>query len=102
MTSVNSISPVHIGTDGVSFAFIVSECVDLVCRCVGPEAGVFVDVVSIRGTSAWMVCGKAKGIEVLGDANDGWEIVVVCICWRGEAGFYQLPGESNGVVRLEV
>jgi len=71
VASVNSISPVDIGADGVSFTFVFPESVCLMCRCMGPEADVFGDVVGISTAAAWVVCGKAEGVEVLGSANYG-------------------------------
>lgn len=81
MTSVNGISPVDVSTDSVSLAFIVSKSVCLVSRCMGPEASVFVDVIGICAAPAWVVCRKAKRIEILGNGDDGGERVVVGVGW---------------------
>ena len=90
MTSINGISPVYVCTDSVTFAFIVSKNLCFVGTGVGSQYGIFVDIVCVRTTSARMIFGKAKRIEVLSDCDDWMKIVVVCICWRGEIGFDDL------------
>lgn len=49
-----------------------------------------------------MVLREVEGIEVFEDGDDGVEVVVVCICRRGEAGFDDLAGDGNGVRGLKV
>ena len=90
MASINGISPVYVCTDSIAFAFIVSENLCLVGTGVGPQYGIFVDIVRIRTTSARVVFGKAKRIEVLSDCDDRMKIIVVCIYWRGEIRFDDL------------
>ena len=90
MASINGISPVYVCTDSVTFAFIFSENLGFVGAGVGPQYGIFVDIVRIRTTSARMIFGKAKRIEVLSDCDDRMEIIVVCIRWRGKIRFDDL------------
>ena len=90
MASINGISPVYVCTDSVTFASIVSENIGFVGTGVGPQYGIFVDIVCIRTTSARMIFGKAKRIEVLSDCDDRMKIIVVCIRWRGKIRFDEL------------
>ena len=90
MASVDGISPVYVCADCVSLSSVASEYVCFMGTGVGPEYGIFVDIVRISTTSAWMILGKAKRIEVLGDCDDGMKIIVVCIYRWGEDRFNDL------------
>ena len=79
MASVNGISPVYVCTNSITFTLIVSKDLCFMGTGVGPQYGIFIDIVRIGTTSAWMVFGKAKRIEVLGDCDDGMKTIVVCI-----------------------
>ena len=92
MTSVDSISPVNICTDCVSWTLIVPECFGLMGACVCPQHRVFVDVVGIRTTSARVILGEAKRIEILVDGNDWVDVIVVVVNRRWEAFFNDLTG----------
>ena len=81
MTSVNGISPVYVCTDRIAFTLIMSENLRFMSTGVRPQYGIFVNIVRISTTSAWVILGKAEGVEILGDRDDRMKIIVVCICW---------------------
>ena len=81
MASVDCISPIHVCADRITFTLIVSEYLCFMGTGVGPQYCIFIDVVRISTTSARMILRKAKGIEILGDCDDGMKIVVMCECW---------------------
>ena len=97
VASINSISPVYVCTDSITFAFIVPENLCFVSTGVGPQYGIFVDIVRVRTTSARMIFGKAKRIEVLSNRDDRMKIIVVCICWRGKIRFDDFARYCYGV-----
>lgn len=48
---------------------------------VRPQYSILVDIVCISTTSARVILGKAKGIEILSNCDDRMKIIVLCICW---------------------
>ena len=81
MASVDCISSIYVCTDRIAFTPIVSEYLCFMGTGMGPQYGIFIDIVRISTTSARMILRKAKGIEVLGDCDDRMKIVVVCVNW---------------------
>ena len=67
-----------------------------------PQNSVSVEIVSIGSTPTRVVRWEAEGIEVLGDGDDGGEIVVVAVGRRGKACLDQSARQSYGVRRLEM
>jgi hypothetical protein len=65
-----------------------------------PQNGLLVHVVSVGTVTPDMVWWKSKRIEVLPGSNDGEEIIVSLV--SRETGLDELPGDGQGVVRLEV
>ena len=59
MSSVDCITSIDIGTDGVAPAFILSKDLSFVGARMGPKDGVFVDVVCICLGSARMIFRKS-------------------------------------------
>ena len=81
MASVDGISPVYVRADRIAITLIFSEYLCFMCTSMGPQYRIFVDIVRISTTSAWVVLGKAERVEVLGDCDDWMKIIVVGICW---------------------
>lgn len=81
MTSVDGISPVHVCADRITFTLIIAEYLGFMSTAVRPQDGIAVYIVRISTASAWVILGKAEGVEVLGDCDDRMEVIVVCIRW---------------------
>lgn len=102
MTSIDGISSVNIRADRIPVARILAKDIRLVGAGVGPQNGVFVDVVCVCPAAARMIGGEVEGVEVLRYGDDGGKGVVVSVCWRGEMRFNQLTGQEDGVGGLKV
>ena len=81
MASVDGISPVNVCADCISFTLIISEYLCFMGTSVRPQYSILVDIVCISTTSARVILGKAKGIEILSNCDDRMKIIVLCICW---------------------
>ena len=87
MASVDGISPVHICADRITFTLVTSEYLCFMGASVRSQYGIFINIVRIGTTSAWMIFGEAERVEVLGDCDNRMNIIVMCICWRWEIRF---------------
>ena len=79
MAPIDGISTLYICADRIAFTFVTPEYLCFMSTGVRPKYGIFIDIVRISNTSAWMVLGKAEGIKVLGDRDDRMKIIVVCV-----------------------
>lgn len=57
---------------------------------VRPQYSIFVNIVRISTTSAWVIPREAEGVEVFGDCDNRMKIIVVCICWGRKVRFNDL------------
>ena len=102
MTSIDSIAPVHICADGIAFTCAISENLGFVRACVGPQNGVFVNIVGVGTVSAWVIGGETERVEVLEYGDDGVEVIVMGVGWCWEVGFDYLAGDGHRMGVLEV
>lgn len=100
VTSVHSISTIHIRADQESFTLVCTECVCLVRRSVCSQERLFIEVVSVCSTSAGVVFWEAKRVEVLVDCDYRKEVVVIFV--RGKAGFNEASCNGDWMIWLEV
>jgi len=93
MAGIDLISSVDISRD----QDLVGLCQDLelMGRGMGSEHDRFIQVIGIRDSPSWMVCGKAQIIKVLLGRYDGRELIVMLKV--GKSGCDQFLDDGDGV-----
>ena len=90
MASVNGVPSVYICANGISFALIPAESICLVSAGMCSQDSVFVDVVRVCPTAAWVVRREAQGVEILSYGDNRVETVVMGVEGRRKPGLDEL------------